>query len=864
MEAKGTLSEDTIASFLKQIAGAMVALNAKGIVHRDLKPQNILLCHAPHTSNPHPSEIQLKIADFGFARFLQDGVMAATLCGSPMYMAPEVIMSLQYDAKADLWSVGTIVYQCLTGKAPFQAQTPQQLKQFYEKNATLQPNIPPGTSKELKHLLLTLLKRNAKERIDFDDFFKHPFLNPKARSSSPVPVPRTRLHGSVSDSPTVKAVSTSPLSGHVAVSPPMPCRLPQRSGHQLMDIGGSPQEGFMKGHPRCLTPPEDFVLVPENIPSDHSVSSAGSGGRYPSSADLTAIFSDNSPDSPKLNPKLVRNSPRGGTVPMRKKAALTSSPRQTSPSRPSSLPVHCPSTSPSQPIPVPSQVRAYEQIQRSVGGSPSSPPSARVPSSPKGVPIPRKASTGSIASVGSISPPSVQFTIGTPPGAPWRKMSLGSTPPMNRHTPPPGGTSPLRRASGPAVTTTRMSVPNVAGTSPALPTIVGSPTKFNGALRFTVGTPVQEEPLFAPFGGRMAVPVESDDRSMTEPGAVISRSSSATRLSDQLLKAAFGIRTPSGGAADLPAGLSHSPTTGVVVPYSSAALPTGTFPHAGSSSSLKESATTQVTFAHARTRTLSCGLEESASDSMRYMQSLPTMEGPVTFVAPELAEEVLMDKSHNETVSKLSFVLALVECIIDLAQSRSSPLSESVTEKVLSSSPGGGTATMDHISFMSEGDRCIEQLVLYVRALQLLSSSIQLAKEEVSAGRLHPSNNVRALVTEMNAFYHQCLCVCKFLHNKSSAVRGADVTSVTATVTADRLIYSHAIEMCQTAAADELFGNPRECFHRYRNAQILLHSLAQQARDDHDRQLLNKYRESVEKRLYTLYNQGYVNIQDNS
>ena len=58
----------------------------------------------------------------GFARFLQDGVMAATLCGSPMYMAPEVIMSLQYDAKADLWSLGTIVFQCLTGKAPFQVE----------------------------------------------------------------------------------------------------------------------------------------------------------------------------------------------------------------------------------------------------------------------------------------------------------------------------------------------------------------------------------------------------------------------------------------------------------------------------------------------------------------------------------------------------------------------------------------------------------------------------------------------------------------------------------------------------------------------------------------------------------------------
>lgn len=64
----------------------MKALYAKGIVHRDLKPQNILLSHSGAKAHPQPSEIKLKIADFGFARFLQDGVMAATLCGSPMYM----------------------------------------------------------------------------------------------------------------------------------------------------------------------------------------------------------------------------------------------------------------------------------------------------------------------------------------------------------------------------------------------------------------------------------------------------------------------------------------------------------------------------------------------------------------------------------------------------------------------------------------------------------------------------------------------------------------------------------------------------------------------------------------------------------
>jgi serine/threonine-protein kinase ULK/ATG1 len=139
LTVKGTLSEDTIRLFLIQLAGAMRALAKKGIVHRDLKPQNILLSHTCGKSLPSPANITLKIADFGFARFLQDGNMAATLCGSPMYMAPEVIMSLQYDAKADLWSLGTIVFQCLTGKAPFQAHTPQELKNFYEKNANLSP-----------------------------------------------------------------------------------------------------------------------------------------------------------------------------------------------------------------------------------------------------------------------------------------------------------------------------------------------------------------------------------------------------------------------------------------------------------------------------------------------------------------------------------------------------------------------------------------------------------------------------------------------------------------------------------------------------------------------------------------------------
>ena len=116
------------------------------------------------------------LADFGFARHLGVADMAATLCGSPMYMAPEVLMSHVYDSSADLYSIGTIVYQCLTGRAPFHATSPQELRQFYERTDVLKPTIPAGTSPGLSELICSLLKKNPKERMSAKDFFRHPFI----------------------------------------------------------------------------------------------------------------------------------------------------------------------------------------------------------------------------------------------------------------------------------------------------------------------------------------------------------------------------------------------------------------------------------------------------------------------------------------------------------------------------------------------------------------------------------------------------------------------------------------------------------------------------------------------------------------
>ena len=106
-------------------ARALKFLRQRNLIHRDIKPQNLLLTPAPPTelARGHPLGVPLlKVADFGFARSLPNAMMAETLCGSPLYMAPEILSYKPYDAKADLWSVGAVLYEMAVGRPPFRAQ----------------------------------------------------------------------------------------------------------------------------------------------------------------------------------------------------------------------------------------------------------------------------------------------------------------------------------------------------------------------------------------------------------------------------------------------------------------------------------------------------------------------------------------------------------------------------------------------------------------------------------------------------------------------------------------------------------------------------------------------------------------------
>nr|XP_045593424.1 serine/threonine-protein kinase unc-51-like isoform X1 [Procambarus clarkii] len=855
LHAMGTLNEGTICLFLIQMAESMRALYGKGIVHRDLKPQNILLSH-DGKPNPPPDKITLKIADFGFARFLQDGVMAATLCGSPMYMAPEVIMSIQYDAKADLWSLGTIVFQCLVGKAPFHAQTPQALKQFYEKNADLAPRIPAGTSPELIDLLMGLLKRNAKDRMDFETFFNHPFMllkrnekkstdeKPASSSgSSSVPMPTTLPTPAATPKP-VKRGGTHTQHTQPAPSPPignlppspeeLRMSIDQRSGNDLPSASPVVATNIPKPTPVPRTAStqlqeetEDFVMVPTHIPNEPEASRVpqGWGGRVLAKPG-GVVYQKNPPQYGPLTPQ-VPTSPRPSHLPVQGGSSGSTHSSSSSES--------CRS---GEPVPVPSQRATFQQMtssgssdQISATLQPESPrhqgmSSNRPSPPPRSQPINmRRVSDHKAPDVASLSPPAVQFTIGDPPMGGRRRSTSGSS---YSTTPPttvgvtgntqviPGGrltptNSPLRQSGR---RTPPYVPPQLFSAPPVLPPILGSPTKLGFG---------QDNPAGDICGNTTNLPHTAPHRAITLP--------EMTSVSRDLFM---------GGAQDMSvdsSGLQRSRTESHLLEWQARATSP---PNPGRQ---------LVQYGQSAPAFLLQGTPFSQADG----------QDTVAFYAPPLHQETLMEREHNETLAKLNFVLALVDCILELARSRAAPITALRQNTTMRESVSGGSPRDSDGSIMAapppEWQRRAEQLVLYVRALQLLSSALTLAKHEKSTSRLQPSNAVKNVVGVLNDRFRQALSICKEL-NSSGAVTAVDPK--TSTITADKLIYNYAIEMCQSAALDELFGKPEECFRRYQTAQILLHALAQQVAHDSDRDLLTRYKQAVERRLFLLHEQGVV------
>jgi len=155
-------------NWIKQLMSGLIYLHKNKIIHRDLKPQNILL----------DKNNQLKIIDFGFARYFESDDLMNTICGSPLYMGPELFISNTYDYKSDYWSMGIIIYLIMVGHMPYHAKNIMELVSKL-RNITdikIPINIKNLYDDDIINMTESMLIISTKYRINYDDLLMHPFI----------------------------------------------------------------------------------------------------------------------------------------------------------------------------------------------------------------------------------------------------------------------------------------------------------------------------------------------------------------------------------------------------------------------------------------------------------------------------------------------------------------------------------------------------------------------------------------------------------------------------------------------------------------------------------------------------------------
>jgi len=163
---EGGYDEAWCCNIIHQIARGLKFMHSHGIVHRDLKPENILCVDS--------SASEVKIADFGISKILKgEQTKLRGICGTLMYLAPEVLKCLPYDKRVDNWSLGVIMHLLLTGNPPFWANGNSQLtRQIINNEVRFDGEEWDHVSKPAKNLVRSLLSKDPRYRGTLDDVLK--------------------------------------------------------------------------------------------------------------------------------------------------------------------------------------------------------------------------------------------------------------------------------------------------------------------------------------------------------------------------------------------------------------------------------------------------------------------------------------------------------------------------------------------------------------------------------------------------------------------------------------------------------------------------------------------------------------------
>lgn len=158
--------EEVAKIYIAEIALALGHLHSLGFVYRDLKPENILLDNTGH----------LVLTDFGLSKDVEEGDKAHTFCGTPEYLAPEIVSGQGHDKAVDWWALGILLYELTVGIPPFYDANPNDMYNKIQRGVL---RFPPFLSEHCKSLIVALLNRTPEKRLgsynDIEDIKSHPF-----------------------------------------------------------------------------------------------------------------------------------------------------------------------------------------------------------------------------------------------------------------------------------------------------------------------------------------------------------------------------------------------------------------------------------------------------------------------------------------------------------------------------------------------------------------------------------------------------------------------------------------------------------------------------------------------------------------
>ena len=175
------INNQTVASLIKDVISALYYLHhmSPPIIHRDIKPENILI----------DEKMRAKLSDFGWSNYLKGNYKRTTICGTPIYLAPEIINNTGHDEKIDIWCVGVLMFELMTGQAPWKGEDVHTVKKNISQ---LKINWPKNMDKDARDLISKILRYMPEERPSLRTILMHPFFTkyyPNAVNCLQVPNP---------------------------------------------------------------------------------------------------------------------------------------------------------------------------------------------------------------------------------------------------------------------------------------------------------------------------------------------------------------------------------------------------------------------------------------------------------------------------------------------------------------------------------------------------------------------------------------------------------------------------------------------------------------------------------------------------